>query len=257
MDDALSGKDVRGRVQRYYARLAAAPECGCQPASESKCCGPAYPDELLQQVPGAADVVSLGCANPLDRAALQPGEVVLDLGSGAGLDCFLAASRVGPTGRVIGVDMTADMLEVARRRARELGLGHVEFRQGLIEELPVETASVDVVLSNCVINLSPDKPAVLREIARVLRPGGRLVVADIVSRGALAEAFRLQPDGWEACVAGALTVDEYASGLRQVGLEDVAILPADGQDLDDVPPGIPFSALITARKPGHAMPDSD
>lgn len=251
MKDAGRDEAIREQVRQYYARRAVESECGCQPAGSEACCTSGYPIGLLEQVPGAAGVPSLGCADPVSAVALQPGEVVLDLGSGAGLDCFLAARRVGPEGKVIGVDMTDEMLTRARNRAQELGLGNVEFRRGLIEALPLEAASVDVVLSNCVINLSPDKPAVLHEIARVLRPGGRLVVDDIVTRGVMAKELRLLADSWAACLAGALTVDEYAAGLVEAGLEAVVIRPADGRDLAEVPGGVPFSALITACKPGE------
>ncbi len=243
-----SGEDqVRERVRQYYARLATEGGCGSS-AGRSGCCLE-HPVGLLEPVPGEASVPSLGCADPVSGAALQAGEVVLDLGSGGGLDCFLAARRVGPQGRVIGVDMTGAMVQQARRRARELGLDNVEFRQGLIEGLPLEAAAVDVVLSNCVINLSPDKKAVFREIARVLRPGGRVVLADIVARGRLAEPYRQAPDSWEACISGALAAEAYVEDLSEAGLVEVALRPADGRRLADIPEGVPFSALITARKP--------
>jgi ubiquinone/menaquinone biosynthesis C-methylase UbiE len=193
--------------------------------------------------------MSFGCADPVSAADLKPGETVLDLGSGGGLDCFLAARQVGSEGRVIGVDMTDAMLERAEANRARAGLANVEFRKGLIEALPAEEASVDVVLSNCVINLAPDKAPVFREIARVLRPGGRLAVADIVTRGPMREELTRQADSWAACVAGALTVDAYARGLGDAGLEHVEARPADGRGIDEIPEGIPFSALITARRP--------
>ncbi|MEW6567430.1 MAG: methyltransferase domain-containing protein [Chloroflexota bacterium] len=256
MKDAGRGEAIREQVRQYYAWRATESECGCQPAGSEACCTSGYPIDLLEQVPGAMGVPSLGCADPVSAAGLQPGEVVLDLGSGAGLDCFLAARQVGHEGKVIGVDMTDEMLTCARNQAEELGLSNVEFRRGLIEALPLEAGSIDVVLSNCVINLSPDKPAVLHEIARVLRPGGRLVVADIVTRSVMAKELRLRTDSWAACIAGALTVDEYAAGLVEAGLEAVAIRPADGRDLAEVPDGVPFSALITARRPLEVQPSA-
>jgi len=238
---AESEQQIREDVRRYYAQLA---------QEGSSCCGPSgcsslYPEGGLISL---TDIPSLGCADPISAAHLSPGETVLDLGSGAGLDCFLAARQVGPTGRVIGVDMTDEMLERARRNAQRLGLLNVEFRKGLIEALPLEDASVDAVVSNCVINLSPDKPSVFRELARVLRPGGRLVVADIVSNGELDEPFR-SAENWAACVAGALRVDQYIEGLQSSGLIQASCRTHDERVFSEIPPGIPFSALITAVKP--------
>ncbi len=241
---------VRQDVERFYAAHArsASSSC-CQPSSEGACCG-TYPVELLESVPEDIASFSLGCANPITAGRLQRGETVLDLGSGGGLDCFLAAREVGPEGRVIGVDMTDAMLERAEAARRRAGASNVEFRKGLIEALPVAEGSVDVVLSNCVINLAPDKTLVFREVARVLRPGGRISVGDIVTRGALRPDLRDQVDSWAACVAGALTGEDYARGLREAGLVDVEVRPADGRRLEEIPEGIPFSALITARRPG-------
>lgn len=252
MADPSKDETIREEVRRYYAQRAAeaASESCCGPSDEEACCSEIYSAEQLEQVPQALLRGSLGCADPVSAATLRPGEVILDLGSGGGLDCFLAARQVGPEGRVIGVDMTEEMLTRARTQAERLGLANVEFRRGLIEALPVADSSVDVVLSNCVINLSPEKPTVFKEIARVLRPGGRMVVADIVTRGPLDEQLRLQKDSWAACVAGALTVDEYAAGLRQAGLEEVSVNPSDGREIAEVLEGLPFSACITARKPG-------
>jgi SAM-dependent methyltransferase len=191
---------------------------------------------------------TLGCGNPIDAAALQPGETVLDLGSGGGLDCFLAARQVGPTGQVLGVDMTPEMLARARAAAARLGLPNVEFRQGFLERLPLADSSVDAVISNCVINLSPDKPQVFGEIARVLKPGGRVAVSDIVIDGELPAALRADPQAWSACVAGALDWREYARGLEAAGLVEVAITARSGT----APANEPYSAIITARKPDQA-----
>jgi SAM-dependent methyltransferase len=170
---------------------------------------------------------SLGCGNPLAIADLRPGEVVLDLGSGGGIDCFLAARQVGPQGTVIGLDMTTDMVKLARRNARKIGVTNVEFQWGEMEEMPLPDASVDVVISNCVINLSPDKDAVFAEAFRVLRPGGRLSVADIVIDGSLPRAIRQSMDAWAGCVAGALDEAVYLGKIRAAGFEDVEVLSRD------------------------------
>jgi SAM-dependent methyltransferase len=242
---------IRQEVERYYAARAreADPSC-CSPADASggRCCGN-YPVELLDSVPPEAAGMSFGCADPVSAAGLKPGETVLDLGSGGGLDCFLAARQVGPEGRVIGVDMTEAMLERAEANRARSGLSNVEFRKGLIESLPAADASIDVVLSNCVINLAPDKGPVFREISRVMRPGGRISVADIVTRGPMSEELKQQADAWASCVAGALTVDAYARGLADAGLEHIEVRPADGRKVDEIPEGIPFSAVITAHRP--------
>jgi ubiquinone/menaquinone biosynthesis C-methylase UbiE len=167
---------------------------------------------------------SLGCGNPTGLAGLKPGEVVLDLGSGGGLDVFLAAEKVGPTGRAIGVDMTAEMVDLARQNARKIGATNVEFRLGEIEALPLADQSVDVILSNCVINLSPDKDAVFREAFRVLRPGGRVTISDIVTNGPLPEPVRRSVTAWAGCVAGALEEQEYLTRLRAAGFADVRVV---------------------------------
>lgn len=192
-------------------------------------------------------VVSYGCGNPIAIAGLQPGETVLDLGSGAGLDCFLAAERVGATGRVIGVDMTDEMLTLAEQNRAKLGLQNVEFRRGLIEAIPAENASVNVVISNCVINLSPDKDAVFAEAFRVLRPGGRFQVSDVVLLRAIAQAEQEDLNLWAGCASGALLKDDYAARLRTAGFEQVEIQVQGG---DAVKPW--QSALIQARRPGGA-----
>jgi len=186
---------------------------------------------------------------------LQPGETVLDLGSGGGLDCFLAAKQVGESGRVIGVDMTPDMLSKARANAERLKVQNVEFREGYLEALPVEEGSVDVVISNCVINLSPDKPQVFREVFRVLKPGGRVAVSDIVTNGALPEAVQKSMESWGACVAGALDQRDYVRGLREAGFAAVQVQPKSQTDqaLAALPLGMPFSATVTATKPSSAV----
>jgi SAM-dependent methyltransferase len=177
--------------------------------------------------------VSLGCGNPLAIAELQPGEVVLDLGSGGGIDCFLAARKVGPEGRVIGLDMTPDMIKLARRNAKKIGATNVDFRFGEMEEMPLPDESVDAIISNCVINLSPDKDAVFREAYRVLRPGGRMSVSDIVVDGDLPQIIRNQLDAWAGCIAGALDEAVYLDKIRAAGFEGVEVVSRDHADVDE------------------------
>ena len=182
-----------------------------------------YSAEELAAIPEDANL-GLGCGNPTALAELKPGQTVLDLGSGAGIDCFLAANKVGPTGRVIGVDMTPEMIDRARENARKNGSTNVEFRLGEIENLPVADNTVDVIISNCVINLSTDKPRVFREALRVLRPGGRLMVSDLALKKPLPAAIRESVEAYVACIAGALVKDDYLRAIREVGFEDVEVL---------------------------------
>jgi len=228
MTETKAGENVVAEVRKRYGAIAVteASCCGPQPS----CCGSAevsrhlgYGEGELAAVPKEADL-GLGCGAPVGHLALRPGETVLDLGSGPGLDALLAARQVGPTGRVIGVDMTPEMLERARATAARAGAGQVEFRQGRLEALPVDDASVDAVTSNCVINLVPDKSAVFREIARVLRPGGRVVVADIVLDRPLPEAVAKDVLAWCGCVSGAAPRQEYFRLIEAAGLRDVEIL---------------------------------
>lgn len=197
----------------------------------------------LAELPGPAVLASLGCGNPTAVAELRPGETVLDLGSGGGIDVLLSAQRVGPTGRAVGVDMTDEMLELARRNAAVAGAANVGFLRGTIEALPLPDASVDVVISNCVINLAADKAAVFREVARVLRPGGRVGVSDVVADDRLTAVERAERGSFAGCIAGALSFGEYAAGLEAAGLIDVEIAAthavADGM----------YGAIIRARRP--------
>jgi SAM-dependent methyltransferase len=209
---------IHEAVRRHYGSLAEAQDACCGPSDGRDCCTPLYPADQLVELPDTVTGLALGCGDPVTHSAIQPGEVVLDLGSGGGIDCFLAARRVGPAGRVIGIDMTEAMLRRARANAARLNAANVEFRQGQIEALPVADGSVDTVISNCVINLSPDKPRVFAEIFRALRPGGRVSVSDIVTDGALAPEVARDLESWSACVAGALTVAEYADGLSAARL---------------------------------------
>ncbi len=210
--------------QSYADRLRDAVE-----ADADSCCGDtdalaAYPAEVLEKLPGS--VITFGCGNPVALAGMRAGETVLDLGSGAGLDCFLAAEQVGEQGAVIGVDFTQDMIDKATENAGKLGLGNVTFRHGDIEALPLADATVDVVMSNCVINLTPDKDAVFREAFRVLRPGGRLVVSDIVLSRPATEAEMRDMALLTGCISGSLPDAEYAETVRRAGFRDVTVVAA-------------------------------
>jgi ubiquinone/menaquinone biosynthesis C-methylase UbiE len=280
-------QDIRSVVREQYGQIAAGfkPEmqasCGCG-APSSGCCTSAgdvgnptvsdvsliYETPEAMQLPPEVAGLSLGCGDPISLARLQPGQTVLDLGSGGGIDCFLAAQKVGPTGRAIGVDMTPAMLEKARANQEKMGLQNVEFRLGEIEHLPVADNSVDVIISNCVINLSPDKAQVFREAFRVLRPGGSLAVSDIVTNGPLPESVLSSLSAWVGCMAGALDVNQYQEMLREAGFEEVAYTPVyfpqdvvdqaleqlgDAVDRSQFPAEALYttvlSAKITARKP--------
>jgi len=233
---------IHEEVRARYAEAAlAAGQRRSDSAAQASCCGPdggAVFGEILydaidrELLPEAAVLASLGCGNPTAVADLRPGERVLDLGSGGGIDVILSARRVGPTGRAIGLDMTDEMLALAGRNAAEAGVDNVEFVRGTIESIPLPAASVDVVISNCVINLAADKAAVFAEIARVLRPGGRVGVSDIVAEDHLTPAERAERGSYSGCIAGALSFAEYRAGLAAVGLVDVSIEPthavADG-----------------------------
>jgi SAM-dependent methyltransferase len=245
--------------------------------NNASCCGPSdccsadsslYPTDLLTILPQGESAVSYGCGDPITLASLQPGQTVLDLGSGAGLDCFFAAKKVGETGKVIGVDMTPEMLERAWGSAKRMNIQNVEFRQGYIEELPVDSNTVDVIISNCVINLSPFKEKVFAETFRVLKPGGKLAVSDIVTDGELPEPIRNSLSAWAGCVAGAVDAKEYIGMMEGVGFTDISIAPVffdketvdaaldDMKDMvelktisrDDVYKAV-YSAKITAYKP--------
>ena len=264
---------LRDEVRTHYGEIARTGRSCCGPT----CCAPAaeaegddasgqtarrlgYSADEVASAPEGANL-GLGCGNPQAIAGLRAGETVVDLGSGGGFDCFLAARQVGPAGRVIGVDMTADMIERARRNVGRTGLANVEFRLGEIEHLPVADRTADVILSNCVINLSPDKPAVFREAFRVLRPGGRLAISDVVALAPLPEAIRRDLALYTGCVAGAATVDEIRAMLADAGFVDIAItvnesatramaemLPDHEVDLRT----LGASAAIEARRPAGA-----
>lgn len=231
-----SSDDVRAEVSAYYTERVRSQGSCCGPSQDSCGCGSYQPGELAL-VPEESAAISYGCGNPGAIAALQPGEVVLDMGSGGGIDCFLAAEKVGPTGYVYGIDMTDEMLAVARRSAERQGRSNVEFRKGVIESMPVEDNRVDVIISNCVLNLSPNKPAAFAEAFRVLRPGGRLAVSDVVIDGTLDdlpvnEAQVRAALSWAGCVAGALTVSELQQQLADAGFRDIEVEPRFHYSLD-------------------------
>jgi SAM-dependent methyltransferase len=224
----LTDTDIREQVrERYAAAAKQASGCGCGPG-----CGPEpedffggslYDEASREDVPGAAVEASLGCGVPTAVADLHDGETVLDLGSGAGTDVLISARRVAPSGRAIGLDMTDEMLELARANAREAGVENVEFVKGYIEEIPLADESVDVVISNCVINLAADKRRVLSETARVLRPGGRFAVSDVIADPDMDDATRADMQQWTGCIAGALTREEFEQALADAGLEEIEI----------------------------------
>src|SRR6266508_3337045 len=202
--------------------------------NSASCCGPSdccsaesslYPSDLLATLPEGESTASYGCGDPITLASLEPRQTVLDLGSGAGLDCFFAANKVGKMGHVIGVDMTPEMVERAMSSAKRLNLNNVEFRQGYLEDLPVDSNIVDVIISNCVINLSPDKAKVFGEAFRVLKPGGKLAVSDIVTDGPLPESIKKSLSAWAGCVAGAVEAEDYIGMMKEVGFTDISIKP--------------------------------
>jgi SAM-dependent methyltransferase len=225
--------ELRERVRDRYATAARAVEDGHAAndfGEEAGCFEPGqglgtllYDENQRGELPDEAVLASLGCGNPTMVADLHEGETVLDLGSGGGIDVLLSAKRVGPTGKAYGLDMTDEMLGLARENASKAGATNVEFLRGYIEEIPLPEGSVDVIISNCVINLSTDKPKVLQEMHRVLRPGGRIGVSDVVAADGLSEAERLERGSWVGCVAGALSLSEYSDGLMRAGFTDISI----------------------------------
>lgn len=227
--------DVREKVKEHYGRIAsqvgAAPPKSCCCGPSSSCCSDIsatdllYNQENLEGLPQEAVNASLGCANPLSFAALQEGETVLDLGSGGGIDAFLAAKYVGSRGKVLGLDMTEEMLALANANKQKMGVANVEFIKGYIEEIPLPEASVDVVISNCVINLAEDKARVLQEAYRVLKMKGRFAVADIVALKEVPEGIKQAAEVWVQCVAGALHVDAYRDLLQRAGFSKIEIRP--------------------------------
>jgi SAM-dependent methyltransferase len=230
--------EIKMQVREHYAARVTAGS-GCCAEGDASCCA-TPPAETVEGFDGP----SLGCGTPLQYAKVQTGETVVDLGSGAGRETLLAARQAGPSGRAVGIDMTPEMIDKARDNARRTGAGNAEFRLGEIERLPLNEGEVDVVISNCVINLVPDKPAAFREAFRVLRPGGRMVVSDIVSSGPLPQAIRESAAAWAGCVAGALDVEEYLEAIRRAGFTGVEMIEPAGRSALPL-----FSATIRAAKP--------
>jgi arsenite methyltransferase len=263
-------RSYAGRINEILARpedqieLVPAADACCAPASEddTSCCGTdaatediaitnikrLYEGAEVDDLPSTVTDVAFGCGNPTAIAALQPGQVVLDLGSGGGIDCFLAAKMVGPDGMVYGVDMTPDMITLARSNAKKVGATNVEFRLGEIEHLPMPDASVDVIISNCVINLSPEKEQVFREAFRVLKPGGRLQVSDIVWTRPVPDEVKQDMEQWAGCIAGALLESEYLDAIRSAGFADVVSNATEYERGNGI-----ASAAVVATKPVRAV----
>ena len=253
----MNETEIKKKVREGYGKIARGKTSCCAPGSS--CCGGSPPETVskaigyseaeLDSVPDGANL-GLGCGNPVALASLKQGETVLDLGSGAGFDCFLAANKVG---KVIGVDMTPEMLEKARQNARKGNYDNVEFRQGEIEKLPVADSEVDAIISNCVINLSPDKPAVFREAFRVLKPGGRLMVSDIVLLKELPDFIKQSVAAYVGCISGALLKDDYLGAIRSAGFKDVRVIeesvfPIDCMANDPTAQAIMKELKITPEK---------
>ena len=272
----MASDSIKEVVKEKYAQAALRAStggsscCGASPSVAGGCADPItsnlYDSSQAGQIPEEALRASLGCGNPTALAQLQPGEIVLDLGSGGGIDVLLSAKRVGPTGKAYGLDMTDEMLALANENKRKSGIANVEFLKGEIENIPLPDNSVDVVISNCVINLSADKGAVLREAFRVLKPGGRFAVSDVVTRGEIPEAIRKSVLLWVGCVAGALEENEYRNKLALAGFEQIdfeptriyraqdarELLSAQGIDAEAIAPQVDgkfLSAFIRAAKP--------
>ncbi len=232
-----SKQSIKKTVRNYYAQRARQAQ-----QSAVGCCGDKgdavsrnlYSQQEIQWLPTEANLFSLGCGNPTALAELNPGEVVLDLGSGSGLDVLLSARRVGPTGKAYGLDMTDEMLKVARENQARTGVANADFLKGEMEGIPLPDQSVDVIISNCVVNLSPDKGMVFQEAFRVLRPGGRLAISDIVIRGEVPDALRQDLEAWAGCVAGALSNVEYTKKLQAAGFEDIHIETTRTYSLKDI-----------------------
>jgi arsenite methyltransferase len=267
--------DIQQAVREKYGAIASAV---AKTSTSAGCCGPSpcgcgdpitsnlYSDAETSGLPADAVTASLGCGNPTALVQLEPGQIVLDLGSGGGIDVLLSSKRVGPTGKVYGLDMTDEMLALARENQRKAGAANVEFLKGTIESIPLPANSVDVIISNCVINLSSDKDAVLREAFRVLKPGGRFAVSDVVVRGDVPADIRRSMELWVGCIAGALEETEYALKLRNAGFADVEVEPwrvykiddarsfltESGVNVDRLAPEVEgrfASAFVRARKP--------
>lgn len=250
----MSDQEIKKHVQERYGQLASRAQnqqasC-CGPETQSSGCGSVMPytqsigynTNETEGLPQSTVNAAAGCGNPHAIAGLKEGESILDLGSGGGIDVFIAAQKVGPTGRAVGVDMTDEMIDLARKSADEMGLENVEFRKGDIESLPFEESEFDVIISNCVINLAPNKEKVFKEAHRVLKPGGRIAVSDIVTVGEMPENLRNNKDSWASCVSGAIEADLYLDKMRNAGFENVRIISQRGS-------GYMYSAEVEGIKP--------
>ena len=271
MSETKQMSETQANVQKYYEQIAVkfdqsgSEGCCC---SSGSCCGTDdpfrlvigkkhYKDSQMADLPDEIANISLGCGDPLALADLAEGQTVLDLGSGGGLDCFLAAKKVGPSGHVIGIDMTAAMIARARENQEKIGAENVEFRLGKIEEIPVSDETVDVILSNCVINLSPDKPGVFREAFRVLKPGGKLAISDIVTEGELPDKIKNDPEAWSSCIAGAMDYQKLTDIIQDAGFIDIQIRPINftGGSHGQVRQPDPSFAVSPPKKRNFVSPD--
>jgi ubiquinone/menaquinone biosynthesis C-methylase UbiE len=269
---------IKEEVRKRYTRAAQRAQETAKESAGGSCCGDdsgnaissrLYNTDEIQELPQEAVIASLGCGNPVAVADLKKGETVLDLGSGGGIDVLLSARRVGPTGRAWGLDMTDEMLDLARENAKKAGVTNAVFVKGEMENMPLPNNEADVIISNCVVNLSPDKDAVLRESFRVLKPGGRLAISDIVSRGTIPAAVQKSLEAWAGCIAGALSETDYKAKLSAAGFEGIEIEPfreytvadAESGGLGSVVKGLGkdatdglgiFSAVVRATKPANA-----
>jgi ubiquinone/menaquinone biosynthesis C-methylase UbiE len=269
----MSSADIKAAVKEKYGEAALRIKSGsscCGSTSTSACTDPVtrnlYDSTQTEEIPAEALLASLGCGNPTALADLKPGEIVLDLGSGGGIDVLLSAKRVGPAGKAYGLDMTDEMLALANANKRKAGIENVEFLKGEIENIPLPDNSVDVIISNCVINLSADKDRVLREAFRVLKPGGRFAVSDVVTKGEMLPQIRQSVLAWVGCIAGALEENDYRSKLQAAGFEQIELEPTriyraedaretllnEGVDIDAIAPQVDgkfMSAFVRAVKP--------
>ncbi|MCX6656076.1 MAG: arsenite methyltransferase [Candidatus Bathyarchaeota archaeon] len=237
-----SAKEIKKAVKERYTAIAESKSNGCGCGGEESCCGGGDPKQAaeligynvkeLEAIPQEA-ILGLGCGSPVAYVGLKPGETILDLGSGGGIDVFLAAKKVGVKGSIIGIDMNEAMIKRAREAANEYGFKNVDFRLGEIEDMPVEDGTIDAIISNCVINLSPDKPRVFREANRVLKPGGRITVSDIVTEGEIPEEIRRDLNSWASCVSGALPQEEYLKNIEAAGFKKPKILTESYYDTSE------------------------
>ena len=254
-----SANEIKKAVKERYTAIAESKSSGCGCGGEQSCCGGGDPKQAaeligynvkeLEEIPQEA-ILGLGCGSPVAYVGLKPGETILDLGSGGGIDVFLAAKKVGVKGSVIGVDMNEAMIKRAREAANEYGFENVEFRLGEIEDMPVDDSTIDAIISNCVINLSPDKPRVFREANRVLKPGGRITVSDIVTEGEIPEEIRRDLNSWASCVSGALPQKEYLRDIEAAGFKKPKILTESYYDTSEYAVDFKIKSItVEAYKP--------